>query len=396
MKFLRIFFALAAIALALIIPGNRSDNYSSNHTITLSKYWKKIAPKDSINQVNEGSEQQTKRKKTDTIVVAGVGDLMLGTNYPHKYLLPPQNGKELMTAVNSVIQQADVAFGNLAGPVLNRGGNRKYCQDSTKNCFAFRTPEIVADNILDSGFDMLNLGNNHINDFGKPGIISTLNFLRRHKTPHAGLDSIPYDIFVKNGVRYGFAAFTPYDTITINMHDSIRVSKIIRKLDQQTDIVIVSVRAGGEGSAYQRVTKRREYFAGENRGNIYKFAHFAVNQGADIIFGHGPHVNRAIEVYNKRFIAYSLGNFCTYSGIYRKGISGVAPIARVIIRSNGEFITAQLISTRQLRNGKLIIDPQKQALNIIRKLTRLDFPQSRLKIDNDGWVTLPVSRQTSK
>lgn len=389
MKFLRIFLALIAIAVALIAPANRSDNYSSRHTITLSNYWKKVTPQDSMSQLG----QKPQHKKTDSIIVAGVGDLMLGTNYPHKYLLPPKNGKELMTAVNPVIQEADVAFGNLAGPVLNKGGKRKHCQDSTKNCFAFRTPEIVASSILASGFDVLNVGNNHINDFGKPGIISTLGFLRKHKMPHAGLDSIPYSIFEKEGIRYGFAAFTPYDTITIHMHDSTRVSKIIRQLDQQADVVIVSVRAGGEGAAYQRVTKKTEYFAGENRGNIYQFAHFAVNQGADIIFGHGPHVNRAIEVYNKRFIAYSLGNFCTYSGIYRKGVSGIAPIARVIIRANGEFITAQLVSTRQLRNGKVVIDPQKQALHVIKKLTQLDFPESKLTIDNDGWVT---TRQTSK
>jgi hypothetical protein len=376
--------ALVVVVLALVLPTNRSDHYPHQHTIRLSKYWKQIP-------TQQDTSTTTTPTKKDTVTIVGVGDLMLGTNYPHKYLIPPKNGKELMHDVNPLIQQADVAFGNLAGPVLNKGGKRKYCRDSTQ-CFAFRTPEKVAQNIINSGFDVLNIGNNHINDFGKAGIENTINFLRKHQMPFAGLDSIPYTIFEKQGIRYGFAAFTPYDTITVNMHDSARVSSIIRQLDQQTDIVIVSVRAGGEGSAYQQLTKKKEIFAGEDRGNIYAFAHYAIDQGADIVFGHGPHVSRAIEVYKKRFIAYSLGNFCTYSGIYRKGVSGIAPLARVMTNSKGEFITAQLVSTRQLRNGKVIIDPQKQALRTIKRLTKLAFPQSKTQIDDKGWVKLPSSK----
>ena len=290
-----------------------------------------------------------------------------------------------MTDVQPIIWDSDVAFGNLAGPILDKGGIRKHCGDSD-NCFAFRTPEKVAESLLDCDFDVLNIGNNHINDFGHPGIMNTMKFLKKHQVHFAGLDSIPYTTFKKNGIRYGFAAFTPYDTITVSMNDSNRVSKIIQHLDRKSDIVIVSIRAGGEGSNYQRVTKKREYFAGENRGNIYAFAHHAIDQGADIIFGHGPHVSRAVEVYNNRFIAYSLGNFCTYSSIYRKGVSGMAPLARVIVKPNGEFISAQLVPNKQLKDGKVIIDPTKQVVRVIRRLTQLDFPKSNLQITHDGWV----------
>lgn len=383
MKFFRLLMALVVVVLALALPTNRSHHYSHTHTIKLGKYWKESPAKPAI-------QLKTPAKK-DTITVVGVGDLMLGTNYPHKYLIPPNQGKELMFEVKPLIQQADVAFGNLAGPVLDKGGKRKHCQDST-HCFAFRTPEVVAQNIISTGFDVLNIGNNHINDFGKVGIRNTIKFLRQNHIPFAGLDSIPYAIFEKQGIRYGFASFTPYDTITINMHDSARVSHIIQQLNQKTDIVIVSVRAGGEGSAYQQLTKKKEYFAGEDRGNIYAFAHFAIDQGADIVFGHGPHVSRAIEIYKKRFIAYSLGNFCTYSGIYRKGVSGIAPLARIMTNAKGEFIKAQLVSTRQLRNGKVIIDPQKQALHTIKRLTKLAFPKASYQINNQGWITLPTTK----
>lgn len=297
MKILRLFLAFVVVTLALTLPSNRSDDYPEQCLI-LSNYWKNALPQDSLTL----PQHKTKRKVPDSIVVIGVDDLMPGTNYPHKYLLPPDNGKKLMTAVSSLIKSGDIAFGNLASPVLDSGGKRKYCSDST-HCFAFRTPEKVAESLLSCGFDLLNIGNNHINDFGKVGIKNTLCFPRRHQLHYAGLDSIAYTSFEKNGARYGFAAFTPYDTITVNMHDSVRVSKIIKYLKQKTDIIIVSIRAGGEGSAYQRVTRQKECFVGENRGNIYAFARYAIDQGADIIFGYGPHVSRAIEVYKNRFIA---------------------------------------------------------------------------------------------
>jgi hypothetical protein len=77
-------------------------------------------------------------------------------------------------------------------------------------------------------------------------------------------------------------------------------------------------------------------FYGEDRGDVYEFAHSLIDAGADIIFGHGPHVTRAVEVY-KKFIAYSLGNFCTYGGINVSGINGWSPILKSIHKQSGNF-----------------------------------------------------------
>lgn len=66
----------------------------------------------------------------------------------------------------------------------------------------------------------------------------------------------------------------------------------------------------------------------------------------------------------------------------------MAPLAKVIVKPDDRFITAHLIATRQLHNSKVIIDPQKQVINIIRRLTKLDFPHSSIQIDKNGWVAL--------
>ena len=80
---------------------------------------------------------------------------------------------------------------------------------------------------------------------------------------------------------------------------------------------------------------------GEDRGNIYEFSRFMIDNGADIVFGHGPHVLRAVDLYKDRFIAYSLGNFATYK---RFNLSGGRTFAidSSNVNSKGEFIRGRL------------------------------------------------------
>ena len=67
----------------------------------------------------------------------------------------------------------------------------------------------------------------------------------------------------------------------------------------------------------------------QNRGSVYRFAHEVVDAGADVVFGHGPHVTRALEFYRDRLICYSLGNFATYRRFNLSGPNGIAPIVKV-------------------------------------------------------------------
>ena len=126
-------------------------------------------------------------------------------------------------------------------------------------------------------------------------------------------------------------------------------------LDDSCDIVIVSFHGGAEGADYQNVTRETETFYGENRGNVYEFSHRMIDAGADIVFGHGPHVTRAIEVYKDRFIAYSLGNFCTYRRFNLTGPNGFAPLLRVKTDTFGKFVEADIIPVYQDNLGHVKI-----------------------------------------
>jgi poly-gamma-glutamate capsule biosynthesis protein CapA/YwtB (metallophosphatase superfamily) len=326
----------------------------------------------------------TLAQKKDTITVIGVGDIMMGSNYPNGGVLPPNNGLELMSEVTSILSGADVTMGNLEGVLLDEGGTAKTCRDP-KVCYVFRSPVSYVQNLTNAGFDVMSLANNHAGDFGDVGRKSTMKTLEEAGLNHAGQTTNPYTIFEKDGINYGFTAFAPNSgCLSINEVDEAK--NIIAHLDSLVDIVIVSFHGGAEGPQYQHVPRKNEIFYGENRGDVYSFAHTLIDSGADIIFGHGPHVTRAVEVYKDRFIAYSLGNFCTYSGINVSGINGWSPIIKVFTNSEGNFLKAHITSTYQSYRSGVMIDKENQVLKRIRQLTQEDFPESKIKIEDSGWV----------
>lgn len=319
-------------------------------------------------------------------VIIGVGDMMLGTNYPSASYLPPNDGRDLLADVRQILQSADVTFGNLEGAILDSGGTPKTCRDPSK-CYVFRSPERYVQHFVDAGFDVLSLANNHSGDFGPEGRNRTKAALQKAGIQFAGLTGTDETaIFERNGITYGFCAFAP-NSGTCDLRNIPRAQAIVKSLAEKTDIVIVSFHGGAEGAAHQRVPKRTETFYGENRGDVHAFAHGVIDAGADIVFGHGPHVTRAVELYKDRFIAYSLGNFCTYGRFSLAGPAGIAPIIAVSVNDEGSFIEAQITPTYQLKHHGPKIDPQKRAINTITELTQADFPNSPLLISKEGLIS---------
>ena len=320
----------------------------------------------------------------DTLTIIGVGDIMMGTNYPEDKL-PPDDGRFLMRDVASVLRNADVTFGNLEGTLLDEGGTPKKCKDPSV-CYAFRSPVRYVKNLVDAGFDMMSLANNHAGDMGKEGRDTTMKTLIHAGILHAGQLSMKTTILVKDSIKYGLAAFAP-NSNCVPLNDLEGARNIIRQLDSLVDIIIVSFHGGAEGAKFQHVPRAHEIFYGEDRGNVYEFAHTLIDAGADIVFGHGPHVTRGIEVYNKRFIAYSLGNFCTYRGINVAGVNGLAPIIKVFTNPSGEFLKGEITPTVQSFATGVQIDPEKSVIKIIRELSKKDFPESEIQIGDDGLIT---------
>lgn len=324
------------------------------------------------------------RSWKDTVSVIGVGDIMMGTNYPEDRL-PPDDGKFLLQDVAAVLRNADVTFGNLEGTLLDEGGTPKRCKDP-KVCYAFRSPVRYVNNLFDAGFDLMSLANNHAGDMGDEGRDTTMNTLLHAGILHAGQLSMKTTILVKDSIKYGLAAFAP-NTNCVPINDLEGARNLVLQLDSLVDIIIVSFHGGAEGAKFQHVPRTHETYYGEDRGDVYEFSHVLIDAGADIIFGHGPHVTRGVEVYNKRFISYSLGNFCTYKGINVAGINGLAPIIKVFTSPSGEFLKGEITPTIQNHATGVQIDPQKSVIKIIQDLSEKDFPDSEVQIDDNGIIT---------
>ncbi len=335
----------------------------------------------------ESTQQTNPEIIPETIQIAGVGDIMFGTNFPsHKYLPPNDNAIRLIQPFDKILKQADVAFGNLEGAFLDQGDLEKNCKDTTK-CYAYRMPNRYIHAIDTSGFDLISLANNHTFDFGDTAVYNTMYLLDAIGVAYAGALTHPDTIILRKGIRIGFIAFAPNKGCVdiVNIKDA---KQRIRKLDRESDIIVVSFHGGAEGAQHNKITRKTEEYYGENRGNVYAFSHAMIDAGADIIFGHGPHIPRAMELYKNRLICYSLGNFCTYARFNLRGANGYAPLITAELTADGEFVSGQIHSAIQYGEGGVTPDSRNRAAQRIKELTERDFPEMDgiLQITNTGYI----------
>ncbi|SHM70437.1 CapA family protein [Mucilaginibacter sp. OK098] len=322
----------------------------------------------------------------DSFCVAAVGDIMLGTSYPDNKTLPPDSAKSSFKNILNELRKADVLMGNLEGTLLDTGAPANYRLHQLSRPWLFRMPVRYGSVLKDAGFNVLSLANNHIGDFDNAGRLSTMKVLDSLGINYGGQVAHPSSIFKLNGITYGFCAFAP-NGYTLSILDLKGAAAIIQNLKKQCDVVIVSFHGGGEGVDFEHVPFTMETFVNEKRGDVNAFTHAAIDAGADLVFGNGPHVCRAMELYKDRLIAYSLGNFCTYTGVSVAGVCGMAPILKVYVNKKGEFLSGRIVSAIQTHYDGLMLDTLNKAAIRIKQLTETDFPDAGLQIDDDGTIT---------
>ena len=320
----------------------------------------------------------------DTLTIAMVGDIMMGTTFPTT-MLPDNNGADLFRDAKPILTEADLAVGNLEGTLCDGGKSTK---GNGPNSYAFRTPTAYAPNLKDAGFDFLSMANNHANDFGIEGIESTERCLQEQGILFSGIEGrVESAVIERKGKKIGLCAFG-HNSYTIKHLDLDNVARIVDDLVSRCDLVIVSFHGGAEGKNKCHLPQGTETFLGENRGSLRELAHFCIDHGADIVYGHGPHVTRAVEVYKNRFIAYSLGNFCTTYNVNLTGISGHAPLITVSIDDDGNFLTADIHPMIQTRGIGPRHDKTGSVVRQMKMLSETDIPHNQANIDEKGHITL--------
>ncbi len=298
--------------------------------------------------------------------------------------VPAPTDRDIPGDIRRLMPEADVVFGNLEGTFMAEGMAPAKCRPESRDagrCYEFGFPPFLAPFLKDAGFTVLSLDNNHAEDYGLPGYVFTQGLLAQ-----TGVVAVPKRTPVVVPVHGVSIAVVPFGFSGRSFHvsDLETTRWAVADAERRADLVIVSFHGGAEGEHATKVLDAQEEYFGEDRGNLVQFAHTAVDAGADLVLGHGPHVPRAIELYRGRLIAYSLGNFWTYGNVSIKGIKGVMPILHVQLAPDGEFLSGRLIPLRQRLPGVPEPDPHGEAIRLMAGSSREDFPSNALTITESG------------
>lgn len=238
----------------------------------------------------------------DIITIVAVGDLYLGGS-ANNYL--KQNGYSYpFEYTKNILHNADIAMANLEAPLTDRTD-----AFMEKKFILKQSPDAVGA-IKGAGFDVLTLANNHIMDYGPGGLQDTIEILNKTGIKHTGAGKnskaarAPVIVSIKNKK----IAFLAYSLVFPEEHyatdDSSgtaqgvfdNIKSDIKNINKHSDIIIVSFHWGKEQMKYPK-----EYQV--------RLAHLAIDNGANLVVGHHPHVIQGVEKYKNGLIFYSLGNF---------------------------------------------------------------------------------------
>ncbi len=343
--------------------------------------------------------------------LAFVGDINLGTaTLPDG--VPPDSGRGLLDRARPFLT-GDLVVGNFEGVLADTGtsekcqrmraqdeprrprrARRRPVQDSVTarpGCYAFRTPTALAPRLVDAGFTHLNLANNHANDYGPAGRASTERILDSLGLRLYGpLGRVAIDT-VRRGdslTTVGLLGFTTYP-YAYDLLDIARSAAVVDSLRPLVDLLIVTFHGGTEGVRALHVPETAESLGREPRGDLRRWARAVIDAGADAVIGHGPHVLRGIEFYRERPIAYSLGNFVTYRGFNLEGPLGVTGVLQLEFAPDRRLRAARLVPMIQRPREGPAPDPERTALELVRRLSSEDFGTAAARVTEDGAVFPP-------
>ena len=312
------------------------------------------------------------------IVIHTVGDVMPGAGSPSAVPL------DLFDLIPQ-LQGADLLFANFEGTVSDDPSLARPCKGRPGTCFRFVMPTDAVRLLARTGFDVVNIGNNHAGDAGPGSIPRTIQAIEANsRVCVTGVQERQTCLVTsKAGVRIAVTGFSPHEGSTQAARAS--VVETVRAAKKAAQIVVVSFHIGAEGLSAQHVTRREEWFLGDSRGNVYDLAHAAIDAGADVVVGHGPHCLRALELYKGRLIVYSMGNFATNGSFSLDGNLRYGALFQIRLSEDGALKRCRIVSTVQSRIAmppRIItpaIDPDGHAYQLIRQLTLEDFPGGHLR-----------------
>ncbi|MBE3101772.1 MAG: CapA family protein [Firmicutes bacterium] len=225
------------------------------------------------------------------IIISYAGDCTIGTDesfsytnsFPYRFDKVGNDNGYFFDGVSSIFQEDDLTLVNLETTFTT-------ATKKAEKKFRFKGPPSYVNILTEGSVEMVNISNNHIYDYLGKGFNETLKTLDDAGIAYSGEGVIAY--FETHGITIASIGYNGWNT---GIKKS--VSKDIAAARAAADIVIVSFHWGIERTFYPNTTQT-------------SLGRYAIDQGADVVVGHHPHVIQGVEKYNGKYIVYSLGNFC--------------------------------------------------------------------------------------
>jgi len=368
---------VAAAVAAVVVVRERHHDRAAAATGTVAP---PAAPGESTGSTASSPPVRPAPPPDTSFTLTAVGDVMLGKDGSY-----PANAARYFDAVHDDLTTgADIVFANLEGTLTDNTAASKCAGSTSGNCFAFSVPPAIAGELASAGFTMLNNANNHSFDFGKAGEDDTVAAIRAAGMAQTGLPG-QVTVVAAGPIQVAFVGFAPYDN-TASLLDLPAAAALVRSAKSRADVVVVYMHAGAEGTGAQHVTGQTESYLGENRGNPQAFAHLAIDNGASVVIGSGPHVLRGIERYKEHLIAYSLGNFAGFGNFSTGGALDNSAILRVTLSATGELRAARIVPTTFAGKGRPVHGGD--AIAVMNRLSADDFGTAAASIGPDGTIAV--------
>ncbi|MCY6959328.1 CapA family protein [Clostridium brassicae] len=325
-RFISILSLILIVIICLLGINNfnfKNKEYPSSTKITKSENVKSPISNTppSSKASSEKLENKSAQSTNTSILLTSVGDCTLGRDDKYSYegslphILKKNNNdySYFFKNVYNIFKNDDITTANLEGTFTNSN------QKATKS-FTFKAPKEYTNILTKGSIEGVNISNNHIYDYLEKGFEDTKKALNDANIPFFGEGTVWKT--EKKGIKLAFLGYRGFYSNAAFLN---KVSEDIKNLKKDNYTIIINFHWGQEGSYYPVESQK-------------KIAHHAIDNGADLIIGHHPHVVQGIEKYKNKIICYSLGNF-SFGGNKNPSDKNT-----MIVQTKFNFSNAQLLS----------------------------------------------------
>ena len=249
----------------------------------------------------------TKKEESNELSMVMVGDCLI-----HRFVYTDANNNDgtysfskMFTEVEDLIKGHDLAYynqeSNIGGKALGLSAYPR-----------FNSPEEIGNDMVNLGFNLVSLANNHTMDKGEKGVINSVNFWKTKPGVYYTGQALSYEdresnikILEKNGIMYAFFAYTTVtngllppsgkDYLT-NIYSEEKVKQDLEKVKGKVDLIIVSMHWGEEYTTYPNTSQKT-------------IAKFLASEGVNLVIGNHAHSIQPVEMIDNTLVFYALGNF---------------------------------------------------------------------------------------